>query len=314
MVTRRIFLKSSGMAMVTLGFAPSFLARTAEAAGTRRKLLIAIFQRGAVDGLNMIVPFGEAEYYRVAADDRDRRSPARDGRRGRSQRVLRPAPADGGAQAVLGQPLAGDRARVRLARQHALALRRAGLHGVGDARRQEHAGTAGSIATCRSRTTARRSADRGRDDAADAALAAGHGAGAGDGQRRRVRRARRHGRTRLVRSGVRGGRGSGAQGHGRRRVQRDADAVVGRRPAAVSPGERRARIRARRSASRCRRSRGWPRPTSASRSRLPRAASGTTTSTKAARPARSPIASTTSRAASPRSRRISAIAWPTRSS
>jgi uncharacterized protein (DUF1501 family) len=65
MVTRRIFLKSSGMAMVTLGFAPSFLARTVEAAGTRRKLLIAIFQRGAVDGLNMIVPYGEAEYYRA---------------------------------------------------------------------------------------------------------------------------------------------------------------------------------------------------------------------------------------------------------
>jgi uncharacterized protein (DUF1501 family) len=66
MVTRRIFLKSTGLAMVTLGFAPpSFLARTVEAAGTRRKLLIAIFQRGAVDGLNMIVPYGEAEYYRV---------------------------------------------------------------------------------------------------------------------------------------------------------------------------------------------------------------------------------------------------------
>src|SRR5262245_22572055 len=65
MVTRRIFLKSTGMAMVTLGFAPSFLARTAEAAGQRRKLLVAIFQRGAVDGLNMIVPYGEAEYYRA---------------------------------------------------------------------------------------------------------------------------------------------------------------------------------------------------------------------------------------------------------
>ena len=35
------------------------------AAGTRRKLLIASFQRGAVDGLNMVVPFGEAEYYRA---------------------------------------------------------------------------------------------------------------------------------------------------------------------------------------------------------------------------------------------------------
>src|ERR1700752_2551877 len=65
MLTRRVFLKSSGMAMVTLGFAPSFLSRTAEAAGTRRKLLIAIFQRGAVDGLNMVVPYGEADYYRV---------------------------------------------------------------------------------------------------------------------------------------------------------------------------------------------------------------------------------------------------------
>jgi uncharacterized protein (DUF1501 family) len=65
MLTRRTFIKSTGVAMVTLGFAPSFLTRTAEAAGTRRKLLIAIFQRGAVDGLNMIVPFGESEYYRV---------------------------------------------------------------------------------------------------------------------------------------------------------------------------------------------------------------------------------------------------------
>ncbi len=65
MITRRVFLKSTGMSLVTLGFAPSFLARTAEAAGTRRKLLIAIFQRGAVDGLNMIVPHGDAEYYRV---------------------------------------------------------------------------------------------------------------------------------------------------------------------------------------------------------------------------------------------------------
>src|SRR5688572_29047780 len=65
MITRRAFVKSSGIAMLTLGFAPSFLARAAEASGSRRKLLIAIFQRGAVDGLNMIVPFGEAEYYKL---------------------------------------------------------------------------------------------------------------------------------------------------------------------------------------------------------------------------------------------------------
>ena len=65
MVNRRVFLKSTGIACLTLGFAPSFVARAAEAAGTRRKLLITIFQRGAVDGLNMIVPFGEPAYYQA---------------------------------------------------------------------------------------------------------------------------------------------------------------------------------------------------------------------------------------------------------
>ena len=64
MLSRRVFLKNGGLALVSLGFAPAFLARTIEAAGpARRKVLIAIFQRGAVDGLNMIVPFGDREYY-----------------------------------------------------------------------------------------------------------------------------------------------------------------------------------------------------------------------------------------------------------
>src|SRR6266545_6712605 len=65
MLSRRIFLKNGAFAFVSLGFAPSFLARTAFAAGGagRAKRLIAIFQRGAVDGLNVIVPFGEREYY-----------------------------------------------------------------------------------------------------------------------------------------------------------------------------------------------------------------------------------------------------------
>jgi uncharacterized protein (DUF1501 family) len=64
MISRRVFLKNGGLALVSLGFAPAFLARTVEAAGNpRRKILITIFQRGAVDGLNMIVPFGERDYY-----------------------------------------------------------------------------------------------------------------------------------------------------------------------------------------------------------------------------------------------------------
>ncbi len=66
MTSRRVFLKNGACAFVTLGFAPSFLARTAFAAGTgRAKQLIAIFQRGAVDGLNMVVPYGESDYYRA---------------------------------------------------------------------------------------------------------------------------------------------------------------------------------------------------------------------------------------------------------
>jgi uncharacterized protein (DUF1501 family) len=62
-----VFLKNGAFALVGLGFAPSFLARTAFAAGPagRRRQVITIFQRGAVDGLNMIVPFADADYYRA---------------------------------------------------------------------------------------------------------------------------------------------------------------------------------------------------------------------------------------------------------
>jgi uncharacterized protein (DUF1501 family) len=65
MISRRVFLKNGAFAFVSLGFAPSFLQRTALAAGGRSKQLIAIFQRGAVDGLSVVVPFGEREYYRA---------------------------------------------------------------------------------------------------------------------------------------------------------------------------------------------------------------------------------------------------------
>jgi len=67
MISRRVFLKNGSFAMVSLGFAPSFLARTAFAAAPARrsKQLIAIFQRGAVDGLSVVVPFGENDYYRA---------------------------------------------------------------------------------------------------------------------------------------------------------------------------------------------------------------------------------------------------------
>ena len=72
MMTRRIFLKNGSLALVSLGFTPVFIARTAQAAQARKKMLVAIFQRGAVDGLNMVVPFGDADYYRARPSINDR--------------------------------------------------------------------------------------------------------------------------------------------------------------------------------------------------------------------------------------------------
>jgi len=63
--SRRLFLRQGALAMLSLGFAPGFVGRAAAAAGGRKKLLVTIFQRGAVDGLNMVVPYGEADYYRA---------------------------------------------------------------------------------------------------------------------------------------------------------------------------------------------------------------------------------------------------------
>jgi uncharacterized protein (DUF1501 family) len=65
MMTRRVFLRNGSLALVSLGFAPAFLTRTVRAAGARQKVLVAIFQRGAVDGLSMVVPFGEKAYYQA---------------------------------------------------------------------------------------------------------------------------------------------------------------------------------------------------------------------------------------------------------
>ena len=67
---RRFFLKTSGIGLASFGFmaaAPDFLhhfasAQTKSAFG-KKKVLVTIFQRGAVDGLNMIVPHGDPEYY-----------------------------------------------------------------------------------------------------------------------------------------------------------------------------------------------------------------------------------------------------------
>ena len=74
-MNRRVFMKSGAMALVTMGLSPSFLRRSvygmellrgASTYGNRRgKVLICLFQRGAADALNVVVPHGEAAYYRM---------------------------------------------------------------------------------------------------------------------------------------------------------------------------------------------------------------------------------------------------------
>jgi uncharacterized protein (DUF1501 family) len=70
---RRFFLKSTGIGLASFGLmsvAPSFLHEFAANAQTlktngRRKTLITIFQRGAMDGLNAVVPYGDSDYYNL---------------------------------------------------------------------------------------------------------------------------------------------------------------------------------------------------------------------------------------------------------
>ena len=66
MFTRRAFLKTGGLALFTAGIggSPTFLARAAEAAaqpglGKKRKILVTIFQRGAMDGLMAVTPYND---------------------------------------------------------------------------------------------------------------------------------------------------------------------------------------------------------------------------------------------------------------
>ncbi len=62
-MNRRFFVKTSGLALLGTALTPRVFARMAQASATRgKKILVTIFQRGAVDGLNMIVPYGERAY------------------------------------------------------------------------------------------------------------------------------------------------------------------------------------------------------------------------------------------------------------
>jgi len=62
MLTRRVFLRGSAIVMAGMGVAPAWLARAAAAQSKQRKTLVAIFMRGAADGLNIVVPFEDKNY------------------------------------------------------------------------------------------------------------------------------------------------------------------------------------------------------------------------------------------------------------
>jgi uncharacterized protein (DUF1501 family) len=74
-MNRRVFMKSGAMALATMGLNPSFLRRTVFAqdllkgaalnGNSKGKVLIVLFQRGAADALNVVVPFGEKNYYKM---------------------------------------------------------------------------------------------------------------------------------------------------------------------------------------------------------------------------------------------------------
>src|SRR5579862_820532 len=65
-ITRRVFLRNGALAVIGTAAIPAFLTRaaySATAAGLGNKRLVVIFQRGAADGLNIVVPHGEQAYY-----------------------------------------------------------------------------------------------------------------------------------------------------------------------------------------------------------------------------------------------------------
>ncbi|HVZ15516.1 MAG TPA: hypothetical protein VG897_00225, partial [Terriglobales bacterium] len=65
-ITRRIFMRNGALAVIGTAAVPAFLQRAALAAEHStggKKRMVVIFQRGAADGLNIVVPHAESAYY-----------------------------------------------------------------------------------------------------------------------------------------------------------------------------------------------------------------------------------------------------------
>jgi len=61
--SRRTFIKSAGVGFLALGLPPPFLVRAAAQQSSRSKVLVVIFPRGGMDGLNVVIPFKDPAYY-----------------------------------------------------------------------------------------------------------------------------------------------------------------------------------------------------------------------------------------------------------
>ena len=62
-ISRRLFVNSGGLALFSLAIDP-FAPYVRSVGPAERPTLVCLFQRGAVDGLSMVVPHGEPRYYR----------------------------------------------------------------------------------------------------------------------------------------------------------------------------------------------------------------------------------------------------------
>lgn len=67
-ISRRVFIRNGALTVFGTAIVPTFLTRAAfgDTKGKRgRKRLVVLFQRGAADGLNLVVPHGEPLYYQM---------------------------------------------------------------------------------------------------------------------------------------------------------------------------------------------------------------------------------------------------------
>jgi uncharacterized protein (DUF1501 family) len=65
MVNRRTFIRASAAGIAGTAFSSLWLSRAAAQGTPRKKVLIVLFQRGAADGLNTVVPYFDGDYYKL---------------------------------------------------------------------------------------------------------------------------------------------------------------------------------------------------------------------------------------------------------